>query len=67
MTDEAPEPRRGKHRRATRAATGPGATGDQNGQTKDDTDVGWGELPDGDARRDQHEKWLNEQRPPHWE
>lgn len=31
-------------------------------QTKDDTDEGWGERPDGG----QHDDWLREQRPPHW-
>lgn len=32
-------------------------------QTRDDTDAGWGE------RRDEsgHDRWLQEQRPPHWE
>ncbi len=32
-------------------------------QTRDDTDLGWGDRPDEDA----HERWLREQRPPHWE
>ncbi len=32
-------------------------------QTRDDTDAGWGEVPDAAA----HERWLREQRPPHWE
>lgn len=32
-------------------------------QTSDDTDRGWGERPDEDA----HDRWLREQRPPHWE
>lgn len=32
-------------------------------QTRDDTDSGWGERPDEDA----HDRWLQEQRPPHWE
>ncbi len=31
-------------------------------QTSDDTDRGWGEHPD----EDEHERWLREQRPPHW-
>lgn len=31
-------------------------------QTKDDTDFGWGERPDESA----HDRWLREQRPPHW-
>lgn len=32
-------------------------------QSTDDTDAGWGE------RRDEsgHDRWLREQRPPHWE
>lgn len=32
-------------------------------QTSDDTDRGWGERPD----EDEHDRWLREQRPPHWE
>ena len=32
-------------------------------QTRDDTDLGWGQLPDESA----HDRWLQEQRPPHWE
>ncbi|MGZ4600916.1 MAG: hypothetical protein ACXVGS_13710, partial [Oryzihumus sp.] len=32
-------------------------------QTLDDTDTGWGERRDEDA----HDRWLQEQRPPHWE
>jgi hypothetical protein len=31
-------------------------------QTRDDTDVGWGERPDEDAQ----DQWLRDQRPPHW-
>jgi hypothetical protein len=31
-------------------------------QTKDDTDAGWGEYSD----RAAHDRWLEEQRPPHW-
>jgi len=31
-------------------------------QTKDDTDAGWGELFDSS----EHDRWLQEQRPPHW-
>ena len=47
---------------------GPGRSGGSaGGQTKDDTDAGWGEAPDRDQKRDQHEQWLHEQRPPHWE
>lgn len=32
-------------------------------QTADDTDRGWGERPE----EDDHDRWLREQRPPHWE
>lgn len=32
-------------------------------QTSDDTDAAWGERRDEDA----HDRWLQEQRPPHWE
>jgi hypothetical protein len=59
-----------RRRRATRPATGPAPEavgGSDGGQTKDDTDAGWGEAPDRDRTRDQHEQWLHEQRPPHWE
>ncbi|HEX5522939.1 MAG TPA: DNA helicase, partial [Pedococcus sp.] len=31
-------------------------------QTRDDTDAGWGEFADTSA----HDRWLQEQRPPHW-
>jgi hypothetical protein len=31
-------------------------------QTRDDTDVGWGERPNDDAQ----DQWLRDQRPPHW-
>jgi hypothetical protein len=33
-------------------------------QTTDDTDVGWGQVPES---ADAHERWLLEQRPPHWD
>lgn len=32
-------------------------------QTSDDTDRGWGERRD----ESEHDRWLQEQRPPHWE
>ena len=32
-------------------------------QSRDDTDAGWGERSDESA----HDRWLQEQRPPHWE
>lgn len=31
-------------------------------QTLDDTDRGWGEHSD----QSEHDRWLQEQRPPHW-
>lgn len=71
MTGEqpAPAPRRRTHRRVTRPATGgaeepPGTGTDQAlDQTRDDTDAGWGERPEGGDARD---RWYLEQRPPHW-
>ncbi len=33
-------------------------------QTSDDTDVGWGEVPE---PADAHDEWLLDQRPPHWD
>ncbi|GAB3693774.1 hypothetical protein [Angustibacter aerolatus] len=33
-------------------------------QTRDDTDEGWGERP---RPLDEHDRWLLEQRPPHWD
>ncbi|SES45887.1 AAA domain-containing protein [Pedococcus cremeus] len=44
--------RRGLRRKSKRAPE----------QTRDDTDAGWGELFDSSA----HDRWLEEQRPPHW-
>ena len=63
--DERPAPRRRRHRRVTRSATGgrQQPTADGLDQTRDDTDAGWGEPPEaGDAR----DRWYLEQRPPHW-
>lgn len=54
------EPAPAEHAPAERAA--PPARPPE--QTSDDTDVGWGEAPEpGDA----HDRWLLEQRPPHWD
>ncbi len=54
---ETPAARPGKGRRLLRRrSSGPE-------QTRDDTDAGWGEREDQDA----HDRWLQEQRPPHWE
>jgi hypothetical protein len=36
-------------------------------QTRDDTDDGWGEAPDPKRRLTDHEQWLLDQRPPHWD
>ncbi|OPZ56560.1 MAG: hypothetical protein BWY91_00288 [bacterium ADurb.BinA028] len=33
-------------------------------RSADDTDTGWGERP---RSGDEHDRWLEEQRPPHWE
>lgn len=54
-----------KRRRVFRKGTGsaPEATG-QFGPTSDDTDSGWGERPADGSTRD---RWLEEQRPPHYE
>ncbi|MEI2765412.1 MAG: DEAD/DEAH box helicase [Dermatophilaceae bacterium] len=49
-----PEPQRG------RPTAGSGMPVEQ---TRDDTDAGWGERPDPDA----DDRWLQQQRPPHWE
>lgn len=56
-------------RRATRPATAPvtpeherAADGIAWGSTTDDTDAGWGEGSDEEARL----SWLRAQRPPHW-
>ena len=53
-------------------ATGdePGADSARSGvaeQTRDDTDAGWGEAPDPRRRLSEHEQWLLDQRPPHWD
>ena len=50
--DDGARRRRLRGRRAVRPAE----------QTKDDTDVGWGER----RNDDEHDRWLQEQRPPHW-
>ncbi|GAB3591390.1 hypothetical protein GCM10027446_09110 [Angustibacter peucedani] len=61
---EEAEPRsRRRRRRATRPGTGSGASG----TAADDGDVGWGERTPRDPAEDDHERWLHEQRPPHWD
>ncbi|SDP40212.1 AAA domain-containing protein [Pedococcus dokdonensis] len=68
-TDEGARQRRVRGRKGKRVIA-PG-TGDADDsalfdlpaqQTKDDTDAGWGEGADDSA----HDRWLREQRPPHW-
>ena len=64
-----PPRRRRRHRRVTRPATGGHPEGAAGEQTSDDTDAGWGEdsstgSADGGSER---ERWLHEQRPPHWD
>lgn len=64
MTSERDEPQPDDAEREEHADGGTG--GQPPEQTKDDTDVGWGEVKDPEAARDEHERWLLEQRPPHW-
>ncbi len=47
----------------TARSTEPRAVGPELDQTRDDPDAGWGEREDRRAR----DRWLQEQRPPHWE
>jgi hypothetical protein len=56
-SDDGARQRRVRGRKATRPAQR--STPEQ---TKDDTDLGWGEQHDESA----HDRWLREQRPPHW-
>ncbi len=56
-----------RRRRAFRKGTGAAASlpdGDDYGPVHADLDVGWGERPDDPISRD---RWLQEQRPPHYE
>ncbi|MFN8044627.1 MAG: hypothetical protein U0Q08_00980 [Dermatophilaceae bacterium] len=59
--------RRRGPRRAQRPADAPAPAPSRAGgaaeQTLDDTDSSWGEQPEHERRR----RWLQEQRPPHWE
>lgn len=56
-----------RSRRASRPPTGgasiDGSANAAGGQTRDDTDAGWGEVAAGGDGRD---RWIAEQRPPHW-
>ncbi|WP_411285528.1 DNA helicase [Lapillicoccus sp.] len=54
--EEAPEPEVTKKRRRVFRRS-------KADQTLDDTDAGWGERADESA----HDRWLREQRPPHWD
>lgn len=72
VAPEMTEPQRRRPRRASSAAYDtarrrPTQGEDQAGesqQTRDDTDLGWGEA--GDDHHDERARWLKEQRPPHW-
>ena len=57
---------RRKRRRAFRKGTGAAASdeGEGYGPTQDDLDLGWGDRGEDPAGRD---RWLQEQRPPHYE
>ncbi len=59
---EQPVPSR-RRRRVFRKGTAESATDDTYGSTRDDTDSGWGEPAEASSR----ERWLREQRPPHYE
>lgn len=65
---------RGTHRRVQRPATAPGAATPTvpagtppaqpwGGSSTDDTDGGWGEVNQDQAR----DAWLKGERPPHWD
>lgn len=66
VAEAAPAPRKAR-RRAFRRGTAANAQEDspEFGPTRDDTDAGWGA---GDARQPEssHDRWMQEQRPPHW-
>lgn len=47
------------------AAARPAEPAQADSQTRDDTDAGWGESAE-DAQGT-HDRWLQQQRPPHWE
>jgi hypothetical protein len=53
-----------RRRRVFRKGTAPAETGDDYGPSRDETGVGWGERPGEGPDRD---RWLEEQRPPHYE
>lgn len=54
LDEHDPEPDEGARRRVVRRPPE---------QTTDDTDAGWGERTEESA----HDRWLQEQRPPHWD
>ena len=55
-------PADGQSDAAAQPGSGPPRVRVRPEQTRDDTDAGWGERPDEDG----HDRWLREQRPPHW-
>ena len=72
-------PRRRKHRRATRPATGGDPAADVPAEAgRDDTDAGWApDAPESGSKQpakwtsgrtdSAQDRWWREQRPPHWE
>jgi hypothetical protein len=52
-----------RRRRVFRKGTAESATDDSHGSSGDDTDAGWGERAEASSR----DRWLQEQRPPHYE
>ena len=59
LSGSASSPKVGASSDRPRVASGAG----RPEQTRDDTDAGWGETGSIDA----HDRWLEENRPPHWE
>lgn len=62
-----PRPDARRSRRGPRRATRPGTGGGASGTAADDGDLGWGEPSRDQTPEDAHERWLHDQRPPHWD
>uniref|UniRef100_UPI0026014917 hypothetical protein n=1 Tax=Lapillicoccus sp. TaxID=1909287 RepID=UPI0026014917 len=65
VTEVGDAPKTRRRRRASRRSTAGDVT-DVAGQTRDDTDAGWGEDKPSSVVQGSHDSWLREQRPPHW-
>ncbi|WP_353508416.1 AAA domain-containing protein [Intrasporangium sp.] len=63
VRDVAEPARSRRRRRVFRKGTAESATDDNFGSSSDDTDAGWGEPAEAPSR----DRWLEEQRPPHYE